>query len=69
MNFIDKLRGSLRSKTAWFAYMLMAAGVIDQLTPFIASMVPQKYSGLVVAVLGLLVWILRAATSKPLDAK
>ncbi len=69
MNVIEKLHATLKSKTALFAYLVMIAGLIDQVSPFIAQMVPQQYSGLVVSLLGLIVWTLRWITKKPLEDK
>lgn len=67
--FIDKMRGSLRSKTAWFAYMLVTTGLIDQIQPGILQLVPPKYNGLAAIVIGGVVFWLRSITSKPLEEK
>ena len=66
---IDKLRGSLRSKTAWFAYTVMAAGLIEQAAPFLASLIPEDYRGLAIWIAGGVVLFLRMVTKAPLEKK
>jgi hypothetical protein len=69
MNRLKKLRATLKSKTALTAYVVMLLGVADQITPFIAGLVPPEYNGLVVAGLGLVFWFLRWITNTALDEK
>ena len=66
---LDKLRGSLRSRTAWFAYTVMAAGLIEQATPFLASLIPEDFRGLAIWIAGGVVLFLRMLTKDPLEMK
>jgi hypothetical protein len=69
-DFIYKLRGSLYSKTSNAAIIVAVIGVLEQLAPgLLASVIPADYSGLLISALGVLFWLLRWVTSKPLDLK
>jgi hypothetical protein len=69
-DFIYKLRGSLYSKTSNAAIVVAVIGVLEQLAPgLLASVIPADYSGLLISALGVLFWLLRWVTSKPLDLK
>ena len=69
-DFLYKLRGSLYSKTSNAAIIVAVIGVLEQLAPgVLASVVPAQYNGLLISALGVLFWLLRWITSKPLEAK
>jgi hypothetical protein len=69
-DFLYKLRGSLYSKTSNAAVVVAVIGVLEQLVPgVLASVVPVQYNGLLISALGVLFWLLRWVTSKPLDLK
>jgi hypothetical protein len=69
-DFLYKLRGSLYSKTSNAAIIVAVIGVLEQLAPgLLASVIPADYSGLMISALGVLFWLLRWVTSKPLDLK
>jgi hypothetical protein len=69
-DFLYKLRGSLYSKTSNAAIIVVVIGVLEQLAPgLLANVVPADYSGLLISALGVLFWLLRWVTSKPLDLK
>lgn len=69
-DFLSKLRGSLYSKTSNAAIIVAVIGVLEQLAPgLLATVIPADYSGLLISALGVLFWLLRWVTSKPLDLK
>ena len=69
-DFLYKLRGSLYSKTSNAAIVVAVIGVLEQLAPgLLANVVPADYAGLLISALGVLFWLLRWVTSKPLDLK
>ncbi len=70
MQVLEKLKGSLYSKTSNAAVIVAVVGVAEQLVPGILSnIVPADYAGLALSGLGALFWLLRWVTSKPLDLK
>ena len=69
-DFLYKLRGSLYSKTSNAAIIVAVIGVLEQLAPgLLASVIPADYSGLALSGVGVAFWLLRWATSKPLEVK
>ena len=67
---LNKLKGSLYSKTSNAAIVVAVIGVLEQLAPgLLANVVPADYAGLLISALGVLFWLLRWVTSKPLDLK
>jgi len=67
---LDKLKGSLYSKTSNAAIVVAVIGVLEQLAPgLLASVVPADYSGLALSGIGVAFWLLRWVTGKPLDEK
>jgi hypothetical protein len=69
-NFLDKLRGSLYSRTMRFGGLAVVLGLIDQFGGLaIGKLIPPDYAGLVVSALGVLMWLLRWVTDKPLESK
>lgn len=70
MNFIEKLRGALYSKTSNAALAVVLIGVAEQYAPgVVAKFVSPDYAGLALSGLGAMFWLLRWVTSKPLEAK
>lgn len=59
------MKGFLKSKTMWAAYLTTAAGVIQQVSPFI----PPEYVGGILTVIGAVVGVLRTRTTQPLSEK
>jgi hypothetical protein len=69
-NFLDKLRGSLYSKSSWFGVGVALIGLADQLAPsLLPALVPAQYTGLAVSLSGVAVWLLRWVTTQPLEQK
>jgi hypothetical protein len=67
---LNKLKGSLYSKTSNAAIIVAVIGVLEQLAPgVLANVVPVQYNGLLISALGVLFWLLRWVTSKPLEVK
>lgn len=70
MTLLSKLQGSLYSKTSNVAIIVAIIGVLEQLIPgVIGALVPAQFSGLALSALGVVFWLLRWVTSKPLDQK
>ncbi len=65
---MDKLLGSLKSKTAWFSLILI---VLAALTGNVEAVqeVFKDNSGTVLSVIGVVSYILRLLTTKPLESK
>ena len=69
-DFLYKLRGSLHSKTSNIALVVALIGVVEQLLPgMLAAVIPAQFTGLVISGLGVVFWLLRWVTSKPLEVK
>jgi Sec-independent protein secretion pathway component TatC len=67
---VDKLRGSLYSRSVWFGVIVAVLGLIEQASPtLISQLIPADYAGAVTALFGLAVWALRWVTTKPLEDK
>lgn len=63
------MEGIFKSKTMGFAGILVATGLLDQFTNLIPMLVPEGYRGIAVAAVGLIVAVLRKATTQPLEDK
>lgn len=61
--------GAVTSKTAWFSAALLLAGFLEQNSQFITSIVPPKYTGLVIAGIGFITLLLRTVTTSSLVDK
>jgi hypothetical protein len=69
-DFLYKLRGSLYSKTSNIALVVTLIGAAEQLIPgMLAAVIPAHFTGLVISALGVVFWLLRWVTSKPLEIK
>ena len=69
-DFLYKLRGSLYSKTSNVALVVALIGAAEQLIPgMLAAVIPAQFTGLVISALGVVFWLLRWVTSKPLEVK
>lgn len=67
---MEKLKGSLYSKSAWFGVVVALLGLLEQVFPtLVTQLVPAGYTGGVMAVFGLVVWTLRWVTVAPLEEK
>lgn len=63
---MDKLLGSLQSKTAWFAVILVVLGALQQNLEVITAVVGAGNIGWFTSVIGAVVYVLRLITTKPL---
>ncbi len=63
------MKGALRSRTMWFSYALIALGVVESQWSLIRDLVPERYQGLVYVCIGIIVALLRAVTTVPLDKR
>jgi len=66
---MEKLIGSIKSKTAWFAAALVVLGALQTNMDVVTNLVGVGNVGWVMSAIGAVVYVLRMATSKPLDEK
>lgn len=67
---IQKLKGSLYSKSAWLGLLITSLGLLEQFYPtLISQLIPNEYAGMVASLFGIIIWLLRWVTTKPLDEK
>ena len=66
---MDKLLGSLKSKTAYFALALVLVGAIEQNAALVSEIVGADNRGVFTAIVGVIVYVLRLVTGRPLEAK
>lgn len=68
-NVLMTLKGSLTSKTAWLALGLIVLGLLDQQGQALIELLPIEWRPKALLALGILVYLLRAVTSKSLAEK
>lgn len=66
---MENLIGSLKSKTAWFAAILVVLGALQTNMDVVTAVVGADNIGWVMSAIGAVVYVLRLLTTKPLDAK
>ncbi len=66
---MDNLIGSLKSKTAWFALILVMLGALQQNAEAVTAVIGAGNMGWFMSAIGAVVYVLRMMTSKPLDEK
>jgi hypothetical protein len=66
---MEKLIGSLKSKTSWFAAILVVLGALQTNMEVVTNLVGAANIGWVMSAIGAVVYVLRMATSKPLEDK
>jgi hypothetical protein len=59
------MKKPLQSRTIWFALIVTALGVWDQISPFI----PQEHMAKIITVIGPIIAILRIITKEPIKGK
>ena len=64
-----KLKGSFRSKTMWFSFLLISFGVVNDNLSYLQNQIDPKYYGFITIAIGLIVAWLRWVTNKPLEDK
>lgn len=69
MDVKRRVSGGFKSSTMWFGLVVMVAGMLEQNDTAIAAMFPEKYSGAVIAGIGLLIWFFRFITTTSLEDK
>lgn len=69
MSILQKLKGSLWSKTSNFAVIVTVIGLLEQTSPHLFSAVAPEYRGLVMSLVGVVFWLLRWVTTTPLDKR
>ena len=65
----DKLLGSFFSSTMWFGFLLMLANYLTNNVEMFQGWVPKQYDDLVLYGVGIVVWLLRWVTTKPVEKK
>lgn len=66
---MDNLIGSLKSKTAWFAAILVVLGALQANMEVVTAVVGESNIGWVMSAIGAVVYVLRLVTNKPLAEK
>lgn len=64
-----KLRGSFKSKTMWFSFLLITFGVVNDNLSYLQHQIDPDYYGFITIGIGLIVGWLRWITDKPLEDK
>lgn len=60
---------TMRSKTMWFSLLLVVFGALFDNFSFLQNVIDQKYYGILLVAIGIVVAILRFVTTQPLDNK
>jgi hypothetical protein len=58
-----------RSKTMWFSFALVVFGALFDNFSYLQSVIDEKYYGVILVVIGVIVAILRFVTTQPLEDK
>jgi uncharacterized membrane protein YdcZ (DUF606 family) len=58
-----------RSKTMWFSFALVIFGALFDNFSYLQSVIDEKYYGVILVVIGVIVAILRFVTTQPLEDK
>ena len=66
---MEKLIGSLKSKTSWFAAILVVLGALQTNMEVVTNLVGEGNIGWVMSAIGGIVYVLRMVTTKPLAEK
>lgn len=67
---MDKiLSGSLKSKTSWFALLLVIIGALQQNMDAVGAVIGEGNLGMFTSITGVIVYVLRLVTNKPLAEK
>lgn len=66
---MNKLIGSLKSKTAWFALLLVVIGALQQNMEVVTNLIGSDNIGTFTSITGVLVYVLRLLTTRPLEEK
>jgi hypothetical protein len=61
--------GSLKSKTMWFSLLLVLFGALMDNSVYLRDLIPAQYFSLIMVVIGIIVAMLRMATTQPLATK
>lgn len=63
------IRGNLASRTTRSGALLILLGTLQQLFPQFVDLIPDKYEGLALAIIGAVVVFLRNITGQPITDK
>lgn len=63
------LSGLIKSKTAWFGFLVSIVGFFQAQTDFFKAVLPEKYYGYFVSALGVAVIALRLVTTESIADK
>lgn len=64
-----RVKGVMHSKTMWFSLALMIFGAVEMYFPYLRDNIQPKYYGPMFMGVGIVVALLRFATTLPLDKK
>lgn len=60
---------AMRSRTLWFSALLMIFGAVEMYFPYLKDNIDPNYYGPIFMAIGVIVAVLRFATTLPLDEK
>ena len=63
------LMGALKSKTMWFSILLVLFGALMDNSVYLKDLIPPQYFSLIMVAIGIIVAMLRMATTQPLATK
>jgi hypothetical protein len=63
------LMGALKSKTMWFSLLLVLFGALMDNSVYLKDLIPPQYFSLIMVAIGIIVAMLRMATTQPLVTK
>jgi hypothetical protein len=63
------LMGALKSKTMWFSLLLVLFGALMDNSVYLKDLIPPQYFSLIMVAIGIIVAMLRMATTQPLATK
>ena len=64
-----KILGGFFSSTMWFGFLIMLMNWLNNNTALLQGLVPEQYDDLVLYGVGLIIWLLRWITTKPIEDK
>lgn len=66
---MEKLRSCRKSKTMWWAFLLIILGAVADNLPYIQGQIDARYYGFIVMGIGIVTAVLRWNTTSSLDDK
>jgi hypothetical protein len=61
--------GAFKSKTMWFSVLLVLFGALVDYSTHLKDLIPPEYFSIVMVLIGVVIALLRLATTQPLNQK